>query len=111
MISYRNYTLYKIRENKDCEIFLNIVRYLYSKGFDFRPNRIFERWSNDNIKIIPTIEFTNMNYISGIKNICIFLENMLNIDNLIKNGEKFAKLNPYYRISDQSTHKNLKKID
>ena len=41
--------LYKVNGNDDCAIFLNIVRYLYSIGFDIRSKIIVEKNFPSNI--------------------------------------------------------------
>src|ERR1700742_1724837 len=95
--------LYKIHENSDCAKFLDIVRYLYTIGYDIRPLNIIERNIPSHIINLPSIEFNNI-IINGLNNIIKFYERILKIDNLMEKTENFILLNPNYRISDNSTH-------
>jgi hypothetical protein len=106
MLTFRDYTLYKVHEDKESELFLNIVRYLHRKNNDIRPNTIIERWSDPNIKP-PTIMFNKGYSITGIDNISSFFSDLFNIKYLLNESITFTKFNPEYRIADKSTHKNI----
>ena len=101
-------TLYKIHENPDCDILQSIVRYMYvMKLGDARPICIVERNMPTNITILPTIIMKNGNKIEGIDNISNYYEKLTNTTDLIKKACQFNKLNPNYRIGDNSTHKKI----
>lgn len=100
--------LYKIHEDNDCDTLLCIVQYLYAKGMgDFRPITIIERNMPKEIKVLPTIVINNQT-IEGLQNIVCLYEKITNVDNLIDEANKFHSLNPNYRITDNSTHKNIR---
>lgn len=100
--------LYKVHENNDCDVLQSIVRYMYAtKIGDIRPISIIERSMPLNIKILPTIVFSNGYMLEGLNNIAKYYEMTTNISNLIEKANKFVQLNPDYRITDQSTHKKI----
>jgi len=101
--------LYKIHENKDCETLQSIVRYMYAaKNLDIRPISIIERNMPLNIKQLPTLVFQNGYRLEGLSDIVTYYEKSTNILNLIENANTFNKLNSEYRITDNSTHRNIK---
>lgn len=112
---YKDYTLYKRHENKDCQKLLDVVRYLYYKGFDFRPRTIIERWNNaplyhNNTEynqeytiIPPTINITHEGdacWLYGLNSIVELFERLSGIMYLLEKSENFMKLNPRFRIVD-----------
>ena len=100
--------LYKIHENKDCDILQSIVRYMYAiKNLDIRPISVIERNMPLYITHLPTIIFNGYK-LEGLDNIVTYYEKLTNTSNLIENANTFNKLNSEYRITDNSTHKNLK---
>ena len=101
--------LYKTHENKDCDTLQSIVRYMYAiKNLDIRPISIIERNMPSYITHLPTIILQDGCRLEGLNNIVIYYEKLTNTLNLIENANMFNKLNGEYRITDNSTHKNLK---
>lgn len=99
--------LYKIHGNPDCDKLQDITRYLYYRGFDLRPIQIIERSIPSNITTLPTI-LINGNNISGLNNIILYYEKALNTKNLLVESDRFCELNPNYKITDKSTHRNIR---
>ena len=100
--------LYKTHENDDCDTLQSIVRYMYAiKIGDIRPLSIIERNMPLNIKVLPTIVFYNGYTIEGLNNIVKYYEMSTNTLNLIDKANKFMELNPNYRITNNSTHKQI----
>lgn len=99
--------LYKVHEDQDCDKLLNITRYLHVLGVDIRPQMVIEKCFPSNITTLPTI-YLNGKLFEGLPNILAFYQNKLQINNLLDKAIQFDKLNPYYRITDKSTHKNIK---
>jgi hypothetical protein len=102
--------LYKIHGLQDCDTLQEITRYLYSIGFDVSPRIIVERNFPNNINEshLPIIQFSNGIALSGLTNIIQFYEKYYNIQNLLQKSTSFINKNPNYKITDKSTHKNLK---
>lgn len=102
--------LYKNHDNNDCNILQNIVRYLFATyNIDIRPIAIIERNIPKSINILPTIIINNTT-IPGINNIANYYEQMFNISDIITKSTLFSNLNPDYRITDNSTQRNIKFI-
>lgn len=100
--------LYKNHDNYDCNILQAIVRYLYAAhNIDIRSTAIIERNIPSHITILPTIVLSNNNHIRGIYNIANYYEHLFGLNNLISNATLFNQLNPHFRITDNSTHRNV----
>jgi len=103
-------TLYKINGDDNCTILLNIVRYLYTKGFDIRAKIIVERNFPSFVTEFPTLIMSDGNILGGLNAIVKYYENQTNIEHLIEKSTLFDQLNPDYRITLPHTHKNLKNV-
>ncbi len=108
--------LYKQNGTDDTVTLLNIVRYLYTQGYDIRADTIVERNFPTSIKQLPTIilkdtegtEGTEGNIVlNGLREISNYYESITEIKELCNKGIAFDKLNPDYRITLSYTHKNL----
>lgn len=100
--------LFKKHENEDCETLLNVVRYLYSIGYDVRTSSICDHNIPNYITVLPTIAFSNNQLLVGLSQIVNYYETTFGLTNVIELANKFAINNPDYRMTDRSTHKDLK---
>ena len=100
--------LYKVHENEDCDTLQSIVRYAFViHNMDIRPISIMERCMPNNITKLPTIMLINGCKLEGLNEIVNHYEKLMNVTNLIEKSNLFNKLNPNYRITDNSTHKKI----
>ena len=102
--------LFKVHENDDCDILLKIVRFLYYKGIDIRPDVVIERNMPNYITVLPSAKINNELY-RGLNSIINYFESTYNLQNIQQKALYFDSLNPYYRITDYSTHKNIINVD
>jgi hypothetical protein len=100
--------LFKQHDIPDCETLLSITRYLWFNKIDVRPLNVIERNFPNNIKVLPSILLPNGQLLEGLRAIVEFYEKKFGIDNLAYKSIMFIKQNPKYRITDLSTHKNIK---
>jgi hypothetical protein len=101
--------LYKIHDDPNCELLLNIVRYLHATcNIDLRAKTVIEKNFPEYITCLPTIILYNDQTIVGIDNIITYIESITNQQNLKNKAIIFANNNPNYRMTDKSTHKKLK---
>jgi hypothetical protein len=104
----RPQTLYKIHGQKECDQLQIITRYIHYMGYDMRPITIIERCMPNNINVLPSIVMSNGEFIEGLQNIINKYETQFNIANLLENALNFNVKNPDYKITDRSTHTNIK---
>ena len=102
--------LYKIHENLECENLMNLTRYLYSEGFDVRPLTIQERNFPNNIKKLPTAKFSSGTVLMGYSDFVDYYQKILNVSDLDSKMIEFTNKNADYRITDNSTKRNLIRV-
>jgi hypothetical protein len=99
--------LYKVHGTTGCDQLQVVTRYVYYIGHDLRPDTIVERCFPGDITILPTIVLRDKTVLEGLNTIVAFYEEKLKVTNLLSNSMKFNELNPGYKITDRSTHKNV----
>lgn len=100
--------LYKQNGTNDTQTLLNIVRYLYTQGYDIRADTIIERNFPSSVDQLPTLLLPQNQVLKGLKNINSYYENLTKISDLANKANNFDKLNPDYRITLPHTHRNLR---
>jgi hypothetical protein len=100
--------LYKCNGSDESTQFLNIVRYLYTKGYDIRADVIVEKNFPVSLDKLPMLTFGDGTILNGILAITNYYEQRTNIYNLMEKSALFDQLNPDYRITLPYTHRNLK---
>jgi len=112
------YLLFKIHSLEACTHLQNVTRYLYAICHDLRPQLIIERNFPKDIKIFPTLLINenaelaakaqlHFQRLEGLDAIIEYYEKQLGINNLLEKTKEFDTLNPSYKITDKSTHKNV----
>lgn len=99
--------LYKVHGRRDCDLLQIITRYVYWLGYDIRPNTIIERCFPEDISVLPSIVSNNGKFIEGLDMIVTHYENVLKVNDLLNKSLAFNNVNPGYKITDRSTHKNV----
>ena len=103
--------LYKLNGSEETTQLLNIVRYLYTKGYDIRAENIVERNIPTSMRELPVLMFENGLHLEGIKAIIEYYERETKIVRLLEKSTLFDHLNPDYRITLPYTHRNLNLSD
>ena len=101
--------LYKINGSVETNQLLNIVRYLYTQGYDIRADVIIEREIPSSIVgNCPALVLSDGSLLQGLKQIIEYYSEKTKITHLFENSQLFDELNPDYRITLPYTHKNLR---